>query len=238
MRGGGGEGGIRHNPRKKSAKPQSTRSSGHRRRVTLRAASKLPACRTLGCPSGPAKLGRGAERPGRDRRPLPSSSTAVPQWQAGAAAAALPRGRRRLHRAPHRPARRAAPRSRRRGLQRRDCPALRAGGRGRKGGPREGGGSGARALPELAAAPSPLRAKSGRRGGARRGLSPVRSERRAPAEWVAREPCAKGSPPGKGPRTRGSRHPRARDGHLKVIADSNLRAVPGRVRRLGGITGE
>lgn len=88
--------GERHNPRKKSAKPQSTRSSAHRRRVTLRAASKLPACRTLGCPSGPAKPGRGAERPGRYGRPLPSSGTAVPRQQAGVAAAAL-------HRAPHRP---------------------------------------------------------------------------------------------------------------------------------------
>lgn len=83
----------RHNTRKKSAKPQTTRSGGQRHRVTLRAASKLPACRTLGCPSGPAKPGRGAERPVRDGRALPWSGTAVPRQQAGVAAAAL-------HRAP------------------------------------------------------------------------------------------------------------------------------------------
>lgn len=148
----------------------------------------------------------GAPGPGRPRTPLVRHSRA-PAAGGGCRSRAAPR-----------PARRG---SRRRGLQRRERPALRAGGRGRKGGPREGGGSGVRALPELPAAPFALRAKSGRRDGARRGAVPVRSGCRAPGEWVGREPCAKGSPPAQGPRSRGSRHSRARRGHVKIISGPN-----------------
>lgn len=158
------------NPRKKkSPRPQSTRSSAHRRRATLRAASKLPACSTLGCSSGPAKLGRGAERPGRARRPLPSSGAAVPQQQAGAAAAALPLWRPGC----------AAPRTAPPAATAPAAPALRAG-PGRQRGPAGRGRERCPALPELPAAPSPRRAKSGRRDGSERGLSPVRRERRTP----------------------------------------------------------